>query len=531
MSIGRTLAGMSLRRKFVLILVVQSILLAVVAILGLRGIETSQQNAGDTTQMLEKSRLVARTLNDANILRTVHVSLIAAARDEGYVSKRMERFKAIEKSLETNVADMEKAAWSPTEKPFADKAITTTRKYNAGFQAAFDTAKTRKPTEALSDLLEANVGVQREARDAFLKLQDDLQKTAHENLKKDKEAGDRSQVLIGLFSLGAVLVGLILVTLIANQVAKVAKAIAVTMAGLAKGDLSQRVPVEGKDELGRIAADLNGVIERLRDDMHALAQIAERTASGATELAATAEELSSATAEISGGAEQQRVAVEQSTVNLNQLSAAIGGIHQGANKAVQLADHSLKLSAEGGQNVQGSTQAMEGILESSQKVGRITGVISDIARQTNLLSLNAAIEAAKAGAQGKGFAVVAEEIRKLAERSGAAAKEITGLIQESGDRVQVGSSAVGAVRESLASIEQDIHAQAEIARQAASALQEQARTSEEMAEAMGTTMRFTERNASATTQLASSIMETSRTIEELAQLAQALQERTRRFRL
>jgi methyl-accepting chemotaxis protein len=159
-------------------------------------------------------------------------------------------------------------------------------------------------------------------------------------------------------------------------------------------------------------------------------------------------------------------------------------LHSAAS-AERLAQDSLDASQAGLLSTGESTQAMAAIRESAQRVSRVTTVIAEIARQTNLLSLNAAIEAAKAGQQGRGFAVVAEEIRKLAERSGLAAKEIFGLIQESDQVVQ----------------------------------------------AMAATSQFTERNASATTQLASSLTETARTIGELARLAGGLRQRVQRFKV
>ncbi|MDP2875259.1 MAG: methyl-accepting chemotaxis protein, partial [Holophaga sp.] len=350
-------------------------------------------------------------------------------------------------------------------------------------------------------------------------------------IDRDLDSGDQKQKLILGASLGAVLIGALLTRLISKQISGSVRIIEATMSAVNHGDLSTPEELESRDELGHISASLRQMVQKLATDIHAIAQISERTASSATELSATTDQLTSATGEISSGAEQQRQAVEQSTGSLNMLSSAIAEIHHGSSQAANLADKSLKTSAEGTRNVQASTQAMEAILDSSQKVGRITGVISDIARQTNLLSLNAAIEAAKAGSQGKGFAVVAEEIRKLAERSGAAAKEIAALIEESGQRVHAGTQAVNTVRDTLASIETDIRAQAEIAGRATAALQEQAKVSEEVVDAMGTTLHFTERNASATTQLAASLSETTRTVNDLADLAVQLRQLITRFKL
>ncbi len=531
MNPARALGDLPIGRKFTLILVIQALFLLLAGLLGWYGIEASQGGVSQVGGDLTKVQVVSRVLNDTNVLRSVHISMIAAAKNEAYLAKRVERLTTYEGRLKEALDRMEGLAWSPEERPLVDKGTKAFRAYAAGFAPALEQAKAVKGAEASGELMEANVGLAREGREAFEQLQESLQKSAAATLKENLILGDRRQVWIVWAGLAAVILGALLTRSISRRIAEAIRAIEATMSAVNHGDLGASCPIDSGDELGHISRSLNQTIQKLAEDIQAIALISERTASGATELSATADQLTSATAEISGGAEQQRIAVEQSTGSLNLLSSAIAEIHQGSSQAVQIADHSLRPSAEGGRNVQASTQAMEAILDSSQKVGRITGVISDIARQTNLLSLNAAIEAAKAGAQGKGFAVVAEEIRKLAERSGSAAKEIAALIEESGQRVHAGSQAVATVSQSLASIEADIRSQADISRRAAAALQEQAKVSEEVVDAMGTTLHFTERNASATTQLAASLAETTRTVSDLAEQASQLRQLIARFKL
>jgi methyl-accepting chemotaxis protein len=227
----------------------------------------------------------------------------------------------------------------------------------------------------------------------------------------------------------------------------------------------------------------------------------------------------------------QRDAMQQSSVALSGVARSVGEVRAQAREAGGASEQALGISAQGLAEAEESQRAKGAIEESSAKVGRITIVIADIARQTNLLSLNAAIEAAKAGAQGKGFAVVAEEIRKLAERSGQAAKEISALIQESTDRVALGSSAVGSVSRALAALEVSIRDNAERIEAIIRSTEAQASATQEVSEAVRTTAQLTERSASATTELASSLDETARTVEDLAQSANQLQDLGARFKL
>jgi methyl-accepting chemotaxis protein len=182
-------------------------------------------------------------------------------------------------------------------------------------------------------------------------------------------------------------------------------------------------------------------------------------------------------------------------------------------------------------SVKDSTNAMSAIRESSDNVNRITTLIADIARQTNLLSLNAAIEAAKAGTHGRGFAAVAEEIRKLAERSASAAKEISTLIHESGQRVEAGSKAVREVDTSLLLIQNHIRDNASQIKEIATSMTSQAQAKDQVVGSIQRTLALTERNASATAELMATITETARTVEELAHLASQLRALTSYFRV
>jgi methyl-accepting chemotaxis protein len=273
------------------------------------------------------------------------------------------------------------------------------------------------------------------------------------------------------------------------------------------------------------------VIQKLHEDLQAIAGISVRTASGATELSATADLLNQNTRQISRSMDQQRDAMQQSALALSDMGRAVGDVRGQAQAAGGISEDALTISAQGLAEAEASQRAMDAIEESSAKVGRITTVIADIARQTNLLSLNAAIEAAKAGAQGKGFSVVAEEIRKLAERSAQAAKEISALIQESTDRVQVGSSAVGSVSRALAALERSIRDSADRIEAIIQATEAQSRATDEVMGAIGTTTQLTEQSASATTELASSLEETARTVKDLAQAANHLRDLGTRFKL
>jgi methyl-accepting chemotaxis protein len=211
-------------------------------------------------------------------------------------------------------------------------------------------------------------------------------------------------------------------------------------------------PVYAKEIARRIAAgDLSNHIDIAKRDnasmLRALSEMQSGLSSTVGEIAASAEAIASASSEISTGnvdlshrTEQQAVALEKTATSMEQLTSTVRQNADNAQQASVLAHNASAIAEKGGVVVGRVVATMEQINASSRSIGDIIGVIEGIAFQTNILALNAAVEAARAGEQGRGFAVVAGEVRSLAQRSSAAAKEIKGLIHASVSRVTDGST-------------------------------------------------------------------------------------------
>ena len=531
MSIGSRTDSLQMRGKFNLLLTIQILALLLVGGVGWGVVTELQQGQGGLALQLKKTATASRVLNGMNIFRTIHTSMIGGAADPEYIAAREGRLKDYTEILQKDLQALQKLPWTPEEKTVLDEGVQAFEKYDKGFPALMAEARSDQTPKTISRLMEGNVEIMRMARDRVLKLQKGAEVAAEKSILEDtSQAANGKGWIVGV-SLSAILAGALLSQIIGSRVGRAAHAVQTSMDAVAKGDLTRTPVVEGKDELAQVAAGLAQVIQGLRSDIQAISQSAEGTASSATELAATTEQVNRTTEELRRSTEQERLAMERSSAALEEMNANIQHVKQSTLRAEELAVRSQDAGHQGLKAVQDTGKAMEGIEESSSKVNRIIAVITDIARQTNLLSLNAAIEAAKAGAMGKGFAVVAEEVRKLAERSGTAAKEITALIQESTERVSLGADSVKEASRSLERIEGHVRENAGQLKEIASAMEEQGRASEEVVQAMASATQMVERNASAATQLSATVQETVRTTDELAALAQQLQILTRRFKL
>ncbi|MFN7958213.1 MAG: HAMP domain-containing methyl-accepting chemotaxis protein [Holophagaceae bacterium] len=526
----RTFLTHSLQGKFLTLFASQALLLLVVFTLGLTGLARLRNGQAELGSNLPKAAVAARVLHDSDVLRVIHVSLLGGGRSPDYVDKRLKRLREVEEALTQSLAEMERLGWSASEREKVGTIVAGMRKYMEAFPPLLARAR-RATVDEIPELIEANTGFRREGYSLLLALLQDIQDQGAGQVQRDLASSRVSERWMVAGLAAAILIGLAISRAVSLQVRRQALSLKTAMAALGGGDLTQRCPVQSQDELGEAAASLNQVIEQLGRDIQAITEATDRTASSATELSATASEVNQTVEEISRSASDQQAAVLLGTELLRQMRALSDTVSTGSERLAALASASREVGEKGHLSAEESDRAMGAIQESSQNVTRIITVIADIARQTNLLSLNAAIEAAKAGQQGKGFAVVAEEIRKLAERSATAAKEIGALIGESGERVLAGSTAATQVGASLDRIQDHLRETGNHVENISGAMVQQAASVGQLQRQLDLVSTLTERNASATVQLASAMQETSRTTEDLASLATELRILTHRFRV
>jgi methyl-accepting chemotaxis protein len=257
---------------------------------------------------------------------------------------------------------------------------------------------------------------------------------------------------------------------------------------VAAGDLTSRIEVSSRDETGQLLQALKAMNESLASTVQAVRNGTETIATASGEVAAGSQDLSSRT-------EQQASSLEETASSMEELTSTVKQNADNARQANLLAESASNVAARGGAVIEQVVGTMRDIHEASGKIADIIGVIDGIAFQTNILALNAAVEAARAGEQGRGFAVVAGEVRNLAQRSAAAAREIKTLIVDSTGKVADGSKLVGEAGNTMREIVDSVRRVTDIMTEITAASHEQSGGIEQINQAITQMDEVTQQNA------------------------------------
>ena len=264
----------------------------------------------------------------------------------------------------------------------------------------------------------------------------DYQETHNHQAEKESTAAyERARtILLGIGTL-AVLMGALVAWLATRSIVQpIRRAVAIAQT-VASGNLDSEIDSTSGDETGELLRALGAMNTSLRD-------IVGQVRSGTETIASATSQIASGNLELSSRTEQQASSLEETAASMEELNTTVQQNADNARQANAMALSASAVAAKGGAVVAQVVQTMSSINDSSRKIVDIIAVIDGIAFQTNILALNAAVEAARAGEQGRGFAVVASEVRNLAHRSASAAKEIKQLIDDSVDKVALGSTLV-----------------------------------------------------------------------------------------
>ncbi|MDK9719111.1 MAG: methyl-accepting chemotaxis protein [Trichlorobacter sp.] len=354
------------------------------------------------------------------------------------------------------------------------------------------------------------------------------------------------------FSIGGallIILGLmfLLAWLVARSVTGPIKEVVETIKDIAQGegDLTKRLPIHGKNEVGELSEWFNTFVEKLHGIITQLSSTALQLASSATELQSTSREMQESVNQLSSQSTNLATAGEEMSATSGDIANNCHMAADGAQQAANTTQHGFEVVTSTingirsrGEATKRNAAMVESLGQRSDQIGAIVGTIEDIADQTNLLALNAAIEAARAGEQGRGFAVVADEVRALAERTTRATKEISGMIkaiqQETGRAIssmeegvkgtELGVSEAAQLESSLKTIIEQVNAVTDQISQIATAAEEQTCTTREISNNVMSLNELAHQNSTG-------IHETGLAADNVSRQAEELQRLVGQFRL
>ena len=455
------------------------LVLAVTSALGLNSLYNAEQDVetnwmasiGQTGKMdtlvlrlrLETLRIVAS--EDEQMKQTAGATIAQARRD-----------------LQQAVADYQALVASPEEQRLADAVTAGIKAYDARLDEILVIARTR-PTNEGTAFINANI------RPLTNDLQNKIVALGEFNQRGAKQAGElathtysRNLWLLGLISAVAVALTVVLAVLYTRSILQPLREVLGINRRIAEGDLRVVAEVKGRDEMAELMQATVQMQQTLRDTVSHIGE-------ASTQLASAAEEMNAVTEEGSRGLQRQNSEVEQAATAVNEMTAAVEEVARNAASASTSAQQSERSTGLGAARVTETVNAIHSLTGTvshtseqivalagqAQGIATVVDVIRGIAEQTNLLALNAAIEAARAGEQGRGFAVVADEVRALAHRTQESTREIEQMI----GGIQSGSE--GAVQ-AMQRSRDEANATLKIANEAGAALEEIARSITEINE-------------------------------------------------
>ena len=481
-----------------------ALIAGVIGVVGISKIKAIDE--ADTAMYELNTKPMAPILEVAVAFQRIRVNYrdLALSENDEQKARFSSTIKELRGKIDAALPEIEKSLKSEETKKVHAELKDDLAKFQPHLDKIVSLAMANKNAEAVAEMRNQATAAAAQELDATIQKLADLKielaaKKSEENSAAAKAAITMMLTFLCIGIILAVTLGIFISRIISLPLRQgVAFAEAV-----AKGDLTQRIQLDQKDEVGQLAAAMNDMVTQLKEIVSDVKSASDNVASGSQQLSSSSEEMSQ-------GASEQAAAAEEASSSMEQMSS---NIRQNADNAIQtekIAVKSAEDAKKGGKAVEETVHAMKEI------AGKIS-IIEEIARQTNLLALNAAIEAARAGEHGKGFAVVASEVRKLAERSQKAAAEISEL---SGSSVEVAETA----GELLAKMVPDIQRTAELVQEISAASKEQDTGAEQINKAIQQLDQVIQQNASASEEMAS-------TSEELAAQAERLQGSIAFFRM
>ena len=486
-------------------------LLVIVLLLGitLQGI-AGMSSVNDSSELIVNDRYrkvtIANAVLDGINSTAVEMRNLLILEDKAQAAQALERMALARKQVTGQLATLERELSTEQGRQSLKRILDARARYAAGQQRFLALLAADDKAQAGALLLSS---VMRDQQAYF----DEVRSLVNLVGQLMEKAGEHSVLtyhasrnwMLGLAALATLLACGLGVWITRGITGPLRGAMAVAQA-IAGGDLRSHIRVSGDDETARL-------LKALQEMNDSLQRIVGQVRSGTDTINAAASEIADGNLDLSARTEQQASSLEETAAAMEQLTSTVQQNADSARQASALAAGASAVASKGGAEVARVVDTMASINASSQKIVDIISVIEAIAFQTNILALNAAVEAARAGEQGRGFAVVAAEVRGLAQRSTAAAKEIELLIRDSVEQVECGNRLVSDAGRTMAEVVASVHRVSDIMGEISAAGVEQSAGIAQVNEAIAQMDAVTQQNAAL--------------VEEAAAAAASLQQQAR----
>jgi methyl-accepting chemotaxis protein len=508
----------------IVVILVAAIALAVQGFLGLRSAvgEIRRQSA----------QLVAAKNSHAHILQAMtYIGAVAGTDDPVKLQTYLESVKEARTAYKNGIEAMKALAQTDeTRQLIADLEATIGGAREANSRV-LELAQNGKHLEASKMYAEVSCPNITLWNTAFSKLSDHRQARMDDAIAQAEHQAAISIGIILAAGVLAIVAAVVLGLAITRSIIRPVQGFMGTLATVAGGDLTVKAKVDSQDEIGHLGVSLNLALDRIRVTIQEVAQSSGIVASGAMQLSASAEAMSTTTREIAQRGVLLQAATDSVASAIVQFMQSVEEVAGNAKVSVDHTANAVAATQAGSAGSQDAADRMDLINQATGKISNGVTVIQEIAQQTNLLSLNAAIEAAKAGELGRGFSVVADEVRKLAERSREATVEIAKLIEDTHSAVAGGVASVQSTSGLMERIHASISTVSLRVQEIGHATGEQSTTAREIASRMEESAREVGHNARATHQLSASVLEITRTAADLARVSETMARAVAQFQV
>ncbi len=525
-----------------------SILIAIIVLMGLLGfkiIYDVDRKAGHIVETAFEKTILANTVMGAIHNANNSMGIIAFTTDAAIVQTEKENLSQMRQTYGEALKKLEALEQDPRGKELIARYKTVNGSARDSNNRLIEHVVNKEHAKAIEVYLNETKPAARTLITTLQSLVGYQEGNVRNQFGSIRESNQRYTIILIVFGIAAILLGVILSISITRSIVVPIRGNTKAVRAMAKGNLAIEVPTDRKDEFGDEMKAAKEMVEKWREVIGGLKLAAASISSAGQQLSASAEQMSKGSGEQANRSSQVAAAsVEMSQTvvdiarNTNSIASSAANTARIAKEGEQIVNQATKEVEEIARTVEGSAESIRTLGERSHQIGEIVNVIDDIADQTNLLALNAAIEAARAGEQGRGFAVVADEVRKLAERTANSTSEIGGMINAIQKDVELAVTTMGAVAkkvdtgvdlsgkagQSLRIIVASVDELLGMVQQIASATDEMSATSEEI-------NRDIEEIAAVSRETSASSEQTAQASGELAKLSNDLEGIVNQFRV